>query len=202
MPRFQIRPISSPSLEARAGLVSVLAGLQRTISISPRLVRQGLSGHAKSVIAFSWRQRDQRREPLCLGGQRTESVLPGLDNSAAADRPRVNVHVGWSLLLYVRGGCASRDRAVDNAACGMAARNHWPREIYAARVHGSRQRQRSGAGQRISSENEAIHRLIEAGLGKAKPGEPASSSGPGGARKPADTGKSAASIKAPEWKEQ
>jgi hypothetical protein len=99
MPRFQIRPISSPSLEARAGLVSVLAGLQRTISISPRLVRQGLSGHAKSVIAFSWRQRDQRREPLCLGGQRTESVLPGLDNSAAADRPRVNVHVGRSPCL-------------------------------------------------------------------------------------------------------
>ena len=34
---------------------------------------------------------------------------------------------------------------------------------------------------RISTENEAIRQLIEAGLGKAKPGEPASSSGSGGA---------------------
>jgi hypothetical protein len=53
--------------------------------------------------------------------------------------------------------------------------------------------------QRIASENEAIRQLIEAGLGKAKPAAP-SSSGPGGARKPRSTGKSATPRKAPERK--
>src|SRR5436305_1463912 len=53
--------------------------------------------------------------------------------------------------------------------------------------------------QQIDSENEAIRRLIEAGLGKAKPAAPPSS-GPGGERKPRSTGKSPAPRKAPERK--
>ena len=53
---------------------------------------------------------------------------------------------------------------------------------------------------RIRSRGEAVRRLIDDGLGKAQPGAPSSRSGPGGARKPRSTGKSAAPRKAPERK--
>jgi hypothetical protein len=53
--------------------------------------------------------------------------------------------------------------------------------------------------QRIKTESEAIRRLIETGLGKAKPAAP-SGGGPGGARKPRTTGKTSAPRKAPERK--
>jgi len=52
---------------------------------------------------------------------------------------------------------------------------------------------------RIPSDSEAIRQLVEVGLGKAKRAAPASG-GPGGARKPRSTGKSAAPRKAPERK--
>jgi hypothetical protein len=45
--------------------------------------------------------------------------------------------------------------------------------------------------QRISSENEAIRRLIEAGLGKAPASAPPGGSTPGNTRKPASAGKTA-----------
>ena len=51
---------------------------------------------------------------------------------------------------------------------------------------------------RIPSDSEAIRQLVEVGLGKAKRAAP--SGGPGGARKPRGTGKSAAPRKAPERK--
>ena len=46
---------------------------------------------------------------------------------------------------------------------------------------------------RIRSRGEAVRRLIDDGLGKAQPGALSSRSGPGGARKPRSTGKSAPS---------
>jgi hypothetical protein len=46
--------------------------------------------------------------------------------------------------------------------------------------------------QQIDSENEAIRRLIEAGLGKAPAGVPSGGSTPGSASKPANPGKAAA----------
>jgi hypothetical protein len=46
--------------------------------------------------------------------------------------------------------------------------------------------------QEIDSENEAIRRLIDAGLGKAPAGAPSGGSNPGSARKPASAGKTAA----------
>src|SRR5438477_8505875 len=52
---------------------------------------------------------------------------------------------------------------------------------------------------RIGSESEAIRRLIETGLGKAKATAPGGS-GAGGTRKPRSTGKTAAPRKAPERK--